>query len=110
MFQASQQRFGTRGYKYITLGRTFQLQRLVIQATIEFDADDWDDITAFLADKHGITSLEDILDHFHFNREYWYMHVRIYPPPAAKGGENIAAVRELVLASPPLKAGLDSKA
>jgi hypothetical protein len=78
------------------------IRRLVIQATIEFDVDDWEAMTGFLADHHGITDLEDILDHFYYNREYWYRRVRNYPPPARKGGDNIVAARDLIRANPVL--------
>eukprot|EP00978_Attheya_sp_CCMP212_P021194 scaffold61668_cov69-Attheya_sp.AAC.2 len=54
------------------------IRRLVIQqSTIEFDDDDWEDMTGFLADHHGITDL--------------------------KGGDNIVSVRDLILANPVLK-------
>eukprot|EP00978_Attheya_sp_CCMP212_P030594 scaffold112965_cov50-Attheya_sp.AAC.1 len=59
---------------------------LVIQSTIEFDVDDWEDMTGFLADHHGITDLADILDHFYYNR-----------------GDNIVSVHDLILANPVLK-------
>ena len=79
------------------------IRRLVIQATIEFDVDDWEAMTIFLADHHAITDLEDILDHFYYNREYWYRRVRNYPPPASKGGDSIVYVRDFILAHPVLK-------
>jgi len=56
------------------------IRRLVIQCTLEFDHDDWDSMIAYLAQKKGIFSLEDVLDHFNFNREWWYRRVRLYPP------------------------------
>ena len=79
------------------------IRRLVIQATIEFDLDDWNDVTRFLAQHKDIADLESILDHFHFNREWWYQRVRIYPPPAAKGSDNIKLIRDFVQKNPTLK-------
>jgi hypothetical protein len=61
--------------------------------------------TGFLADNHGATELDDILDHLYFNREFWYRRVRVYPPPAQKGADNIRAVRDLVTTNDILKAG-----
>lgn len=60
------------------------IRRLIIQGTITFDLDDWNDMTTFLAVNRGIADLEDVLDHFHFNREWWYQRVRIYPPPPSE--------------------------
>lgn len=81
------------------------IRRLVIQATLEFDADDFDAITKHLASTLGITSMEDILDHFQFNREWWHQRVRCYPPTAEKGAKNIAFVREHVQCNEQLKGG-----
>jgi hypothetical protein len=79
------------------------IRRLVIQASIEFDSDGWRGMTELLASKHAITNIEDILDNFHFNREYWYRRVRVYPPRATKGLANVVLIKDLVLKSPSLK-------
>ena len=85
------------------------IRRLVIQATLEFDYDDWDSVTTYLGRTKHITSMEGFLDHFHFNREWWYRHVRVYPPTARKGHENMLAVRRMVENSPVLKAAMTPK-
>ena len=85
------------------------VRRLTIQATIEFDYEDYRDMTDFLARHHGITSTEDIMDHFYFNREYWYQRVRVYPPPAARGEENIKYVLNFVENNPVFKDIRDEK-
>jgi hypothetical protein len=65
------------------------IRRLVIQSITKFEADDWEDMVRYLAEKKGNVGLEAILDHFYFNREYWYRRVRNYPPDADGGAENI---------------------
>lgn len=71
-------------------------RRMIIQGTTEFDLDDWTAVTRYLSDSLDITSIEDVLDHFHFNRKWWYRRVRVYPPTAEKGARNIAAIREMI--------------
>ena len=43
-----------------------------------------------------VLDLEDVLDHFHFNREWWYQRVRIYPPPPEKGATNMEMIRDFI--------------
>ncbi len=67
------------------------IRRLVIQATCEFDHDDWNAITAHLAQRSRVRSMEAILDHFHFNREWWRRRVRVHPLAAEHGVKNYQA-------------------
>lgn len=85
------------------------IRRLVIQALIEFDSDDWDDMLRFLASKKDIHGLDEILDHFYFNREFWYRHVRNYPPEARKALKNIRLIREYIESNPIFKPALGAK-
>lgn len=80
------------------------IRRLVIFGTIRFDLDDWNDMTKYLASERNTTDLDDVLDHFHFNREWWCRRVRVYPPPPEEGAKNIADIREFVSSSNVLRA------
>ena len=78
------------------------IRRLIIQGTIEFDVDDWTDVRRYLCETQGIDTLEGTLDHFFFNREWWYRRVRVYPPSARKGAQNIRDIREYIASTKPL--------
>ena len=72
------------------------MRRLIIQATIQFDADDFDSVVKHLSEKKEFDSMDQLLDHFYFNREWWYRRVRVYPPTHFKGMSNIDAVKEFL--------------
>jgi hypothetical protein len=40
--------------------------------------------------------MDEFLDDFYFNREYWYRRVRTYPPPAKLGADNIREIRKFI--------------
>jgi hypothetical protein len=85
------------------------IRRLVIQGTIEFDPDDWEDKTECLSKYKGISNLDDVLEDFHYNQEKWYRNVRIYPPASAKGMAHVKLIKILIMESPCLNIAWNSK-
>jgi hypothetical protein len=55
------------------------ISRLLIHATFTFDNEDFEKVAAYLAKKCGIDTMEGLLEHFYFNREWWRRRVRMYP-------------------------------
>ena len=68
------------------------ISRLLIHATFQFDAEDFDNITRVLAMKYDIRIRVAILRHFYHNREWWRQRCKMYTPTAAEHGNLIDAV------------------
>jgi hypothetical protein len=79
------------------------VSRLVIHAAGEFDEEDYNAVTSYLATKKGIKTKLEWLDHFYFNREWWKERVRMYPPPAKKHAARIRQVHDFIKKTVPLK-------
>ena len=58
-------------------------KRMALQGLTEFDADNFENVKKYLGKKkiHGMDSL---MDHFYFNREWWYRRVRVFPPASGR--------------------------
>jgi hypothetical protein len=79
------------------------ISRLLIHATFEFDVDDYKAVTCFLARKRGIKTLEDILRHFYFNREWWRRRCRMYTPDPEAHARRIRLIHHYITDTEPLK-------
>jgi hypothetical protein len=72
------------------------VSRLLIHATFEWDAEDYEKVADFLATKKGIRERPDILKHFYFNREWWRARARMYTPSPSDHARRIRIVHDLV--------------
>jgi hypothetical protein len=79
------------------------VSRLLIHATFEFDIDDYKTVTSFLARRYGIKTVDDILRHFYFNREWWRRRCRMYTPAPEEHAIRIRRIHEYIKNTEPLK-------
>lgn len=79
------------------------VQRLIVHALTEFDPDDFEQVKSYLGQKKKIFGMENLMDHFYFNREWWYRRVRVYPPSAKNSCNRLAAVANSILETEVLK-------
>ena len=78
------------------------ISRLLIHATFEFDKDDFDEVTKYLAEHKGIVTEDALLIHFYFNREWWRRRVRMYTPGAENHARRIRRVSRFIKDEPAL--------
>lgn len=68
------------------------IRRIAFATVTTFDEEDLSAVIKFLREKRNIHHLNDIIDYFFFNKEWWYQRVRMYPPTADESVENINQV------------------
>ena len=73
-------------------GRPVIMQLLII-ATYHFDEEEYVNVTEHLRQHLGIITLEEILNHFFFNRDWWGRRVPAYTSKADKHGDDIDLIR-----------------
>jgi hypothetical protein len=78
------------------------VSRLLIHATFEFDVDDYKAVTSFLARRYGIKTVDDILRHFYFHREWWRRRCRMYTPAPKDHAMRIRRIHKYITDTEPL--------
>ena len=61
-------------------------------------------MTEFLGRSRKLSTMDQFLDHFFFNREYWYRRVRSYRKSAAVGRINIVLIKDFIRDTPTMSA------
>lgn len=72
------------------------VRRLLVHATFEFDKDDFDSVFEYLLQAKKVASVEQALEHFHFNKEWWRRRVKMPVRPANKHAAAVSIVHKLV--------------
>jgi hypothetical protein len=79
------------------------ISRLLIPATVTFDAEDFDKVAGHVAKKKGIMAMDALLRDFYFHREWWRRRVRMYVKAAKDHARQIGLIHRLIQDVEPMK-------